>query len=420
MRPGAFARHRRPSLRIALYSHDTMGLGHVRRNLLIAGALTRAPLHAEVLLITGIREAGAFTMAPGIDCLTLPAYAKSPNGSYGPRSLRMATDSLVALRSRTIDAALTQFQPHLLIVDNVPRGAMSELDRTLDRLARERRTRCVLGLRDILDDAAVVRAQWQAADHLRVVTEAYDAVWVYGSPLICDAAREYGFPQRLTEKVHYLGYLDHRRRLEATGPDLVPAVAAETVCCVGGGQDGMALARAFAAAELPSVERAALICGPFMPPAHRTALAQVVGQRSDMRLLDFLEEPLPLMASARRIVAMGGYNTTVEILTLGKPGLIVPRIRPRREQLVRAERLQALHLVDLLHPDALDAAAISAWLASEPQPRSAARKILDFQALDRLPHAAAQLVEGLDGKPVAPQAAATAYEMYEMGVLRCA
>src|SRR5687768_8595786 len=45
--------------RIALYSHETMGLGHLRRNLLIAETLSRAPSQPTILLITGAREASA-------------------------------------------------------------------------------------------------------------------------------------------------------------------------------------------------------------------------------------------------------------------------------------------------------------------------------------------------------------------------
>src|SRR5262245_35394626 len=53
--------------RVLLYSHDTMGIGHVRRNLLIAQALTAPPVSATVLLVAGAREAGAFSLPPDVD-----------------------------------------------------------------------------------------------------------------------------------------------------------------------------------------------------------------------------------------------------------------------------------------------------------------------------------------------------------------
>jgi predicted glycosyltransferase len=69
-----------------------------------------------------------------------------------------------------------------------------------------------------------------------------------------------------------------------------------------------------------------------------------------MTVLDESPEAMALIAGAERVVAMGGYNTTLEALSLRKPTLLVPRVRPRREQAIRAERLAALGLVDVLHP----------------------------------------------------------------------
>jgi predicted glycosyltransferase len=48
---------------------------------------------------------------------------------------------------------------------------------------------------------------------------------------------------------------------------------------------------------------------------------------------------------------MGGYNTVCEILSFDKPALIVPRIVPREEQLIRASRASELGLFDMLLPE---------------------------------------------------------------------
>src|SRR4051794_16660339 len=90
----------RDRLRVALYSHDTMGIGHMRRNLLIAQALAAPPVSATVLLIAGAREAAAFTMPPGVDCLTLPSLYKTADGRYQSRALGLSLDELIDLRSR--------------------------------------------------------------------------------------------------------------------------------------------------------------------------------------------------------------------------------------------------------------------------------------------------------------------------------
>ena len=177
--------------RIALYSHDTMGLGHIRRNTLIAQTLIQPPLSAQVLLVSGIRESGAFALPPGIDSITLPAYRKRPDGNYTARALDMPLEQLVALRSQTILAALTAFAPQLLIVDNVPRGALSELDTVLPTM-RARGTHIVLGLRDIIDTPEAVARQWDRQKNADILRRCFDAVWIYGDPRVYDTISAYG------------------------------------------------------------------------------------------------------------------------------------------------------------------------------------------------------------------------------------
>jgi predicted glycosyltransferase len=52
-------------LHIALYSHDTIGLGHTWRNLLIAQALTHSYPNASVLMLTGAATSGQFNPLSG-------------------------------------------------------------------------------------------------------------------------------------------------------------------------------------------------------------------------------------------------------------------------------------------------------------------------------------------------------------------
>src|SRR5262245_65935610 len=100
--PNPSARKRR----VALYSHDTMGIGHMRRNLLIAEALAGSSLSPSVLVIAGVRGAGTFPLRPGIDCLTLPSLAKEGEGCYHARGLGVALRGLRDLRALTLGGAL--------------------------------------------------------------------------------------------------------------------------------------------------------------------------------------------------------------------------------------------------------------------------------------------------------------------------
>jgi predicted glycosyltransferase len=141
-----------------------------------------------------------------------------------------------------------------------------------------------------------------------------------------------------------------------------------------------------------------------MPEALRARLRGIAARKPRLRVLDFVQEPLWLLARADRIVAMGGYNSVCEILTLRKPALIVPRVKPRREQAIRAERLRALGFVDVLGADAVTPARIGEWLAGDaPQVRPHA---VDLDGLARVPRRLARLLAPAGAAVTSPDSTA--------------
>ncbi|MCC6626260.1 MAG: glycosyltransferase [Chloroflexi bacterium] len=382
-----------------LYSHDTMGLGHMRRNLLVAEALADCPIQPSILLLAGAPELTAFDLPSGVDCLTLPALGKSIDGSYHARRLALSLAQVIGLRAATLAAALTAFDPDVLIVDNVPRGAAGELESALATLRRGGRTRCVLGLRDILDEPHAVRREWSRIANEDAIHRYYDTIWVYGDPTVYDPVCEYGFGPAIAAKLRYTGYLDQSRRRSADDTadplaDLGLPPGRLALCLLGGGQDGALLAEAFAATELPPETNGLLVAGPHLPsPVRERVRARVAGQPR-LRMLDFVPGLTGLVRRADRVIAMGGYNTVGEVLAFERHALIVPRMTPRREQLVRAERLRDLGLVDMLRPEAATPAALTAWLARDPGAPPRVRERIDLHGLTRLPRLLADLLDG--------------------------
>lgn len=378
-----------------LYSHDTLGLGHMRRNLAIAGALAGSQPRPDILLVSGIPAARAFTLPPGVDCITLPGISKSVDGSYRARTLSMPLKELVDLRAQTIRAAVEAFGPDLFVVDKVALGAFGELLPTLRSLESHGGTRTVLGLRDVLDTPHEARREWAADGSTEAVERYYDAVWVYGDARVVDPVSEYGLPPSVAEKITFTGYL--APSAPPPGPSCLDLGKPYAICVVGGGQDGAHLAETFVCSDVPAHTAGVVVAGPYPPPDARHRLHQLAAARTDRLVVDFVDDPLPLIAGASAVVAMGGYNTTVELLGLRKRTLIVPRVQPRGEQLVRASRLARLGVVDLLHPDRLSPPALSAWLAEGDLPQVDAGGVLDLDGLARLPALAGALVGNAQG-----------------------
>lgn len=352
-------------LKVALYSHDTMGLGHTRRNLLIAQALKQ--LNASTLLITGASQSAQFQFPEGVDCLTLPSLHKTGDGTYQAKTLELSLAQLIELRSKAIKAALKVFKPDVFIVDNVAWGAEGELKRSLKHLKKKGHCQIILGLRDILDEPEVSKAQWHSRNYDEAIESFFDAVWVYGDKRIFNPIKEYEFKAEVSKKLRFLGYFDQRARLELPENKANYQLPKKPfiLCQVGGGQDGYKLAESFVKAQLPEGKQGILITGPFMPALELAHLKREVAKRSDMELLTFVSEPTRLLSRAERVIAMGGYNTVGEVLSFEKPLLVVPRVKPRLEQLIRAERMAKLSLLDMLHPDDLSPETLSQWLAKE-------------------------------------------------------
>src|SRR3954467_14565214 len=287
--------------RIAFYSYDEHGLGHVRRSIAIAHALSAAE-PVSILLIAGAREAALFRLPEGTDTLALPAPRTDFNGELRGPSIGLDTAGRVRMRACALRTALAAYRPDVLIVDRLALGVYDELAGSLG-LLREMGTRLVLGLRDVLDDAAAVRAEWDRAGALDVLRRSYDAIWVYGDPRVFDPAVEYEMPADLRERVRYTGYLDRhatgrptRDALEERRRQLELPQGRIALCVLGGGEDGDRLAAAFARAELPADTTGVVVAGPFMAGEERDALHALADDRDDLRVFDFVPDGDALIA----------------------------------------------------------------------------------------------------------------------------
>ena len=179
---------------------------------------------------------------------------------------------------------------------------------------------------------------------------------------VFDITKEYKFPAAILEKVKYCGYI--RRRAERKNYyeirqelNLHPDEQFVLVT-PGGGADGYHLIDNYISGlgHLPKQHkiRNLIICGPEMPQEKQQALYNKAKQYSNIKIIDFTDELISYINAADTIVSMGGYNTVCEILSFDKPAVIVPRTKPVKEQLIRAESLDKVCLLKAIHPDLLN------------------------------------------------------------------
>lgn len=374
--------HAGPPRRIMMYSHDGFGLGHVKRNTNIATRFVAECPGSSVLMLVGCPYGAMFELPAGVDYLKLPSIIKVATGEWRSRGLHISAEQTKAIRSATIQNAVEQFEPDLLLVDHVPIGVWGELLPTLQFLQSQTvRPKIVLGLRDILDAPEVVESAWRKDDTYDAIDRYYDHIFVYGDEKVFDTAAHYRLGDAGSGKVHYCGYLTSTAPF-ADNPQLrhgLPPNHNKLVVVVGGGgYDAYPMmAKCIEAWPLmgnTEVPNGILITGPLMPPEQRAAL-QSAAKGFPVRVLNHVEDSRSYISAANLVVTMAGYNALLESLRLRKKTLVIPRSGPSAEQRMRSQVFSALGLVQWLDPDTTSSAevarAIRANVENESDPPAA-------------------------------------------------
>jgi predicted glycosyltransferase len=337
--------------RILIYSHDSFGLGHLRRCRAIAHSLVSAHGDLSVLILSGSPIIGSFDFRTRVDFVRVPGVIKLRNGEYTSLSLHLDISHTMAMRASIIQHTAEIFAPDLFLVDKEPLGLRGEVKDTLVML-KNRGTPLVLGLRDVMDEPSLLAPEWARKNVGSALRDFYDEIWVYGLPQICEPLTGIDLPKSVERKIIYTGYLG--------GIEGAPPQASSNAGLIdqpyllvtpGGGGDGEELVDWVLAAyehdhHMPY--SALIVMGPFMQPEAQADFLARVERLDRVEAITFDSRIEGLINRAAGVVAMGGYNTFCEILTFDKPALIVPRTRPRREQYIRVARAQELGLVKML------------------------------------------------------------------------
>jgi predicted glycosyltransferase len=353
--------------RFLFYSHDGMGLGHTRRNLAIAAALVEQCPRASVLLASGTDDAHRLGLPPHVEVLKLPGLRKAANDEYTSRRLPVHTDEIRELRASLLEAAIKSFRPAVALVDKHPFGARGEFRAGLEML-KARGGRAVLGLRDILDDPAVVRREWAQHHMQERIAEFYDRVFVYGDRALFDPIAAYTLPPAVAERAAFCGYVVNRDVVGTRDEWPEESFAADdglpvVLATAGGGEDGFALLENFLAASEGAPWRGIASAGPMTPDAELEQLRTRAGQ-AKVIFRTFIPRLPARFHSLHALVCMGGYNTLVEAALHAIPTVCVPRVAPRSEQLLRAKAFERLGLLQLIHPRDLTPASLRAALGA--------------------------------------------------------
>jgi predicted glycosyltransferase len=310
--------------------------------------VTELDPEATALVVTGSAAIGSFEIPARVDTVKLPVFRREADGTLYAASLGVDMSTIESLRSEILCATARAFDPDVVVIDKTPLGLRGELVPMLEWLRNRGRAQIVLGLRNVEDEPARVRAAWSENNTVAALKHYYDRVIIYGPESTTGDALSCLDGVQVPVPVTHVGIVGNAPA--TTGPSDLPDDY--LLVTVGGGSDGHDLITAVLDAEehAPLPMPVVVVTGPLMPAP---AVAEIAARCNDerVRLFEFRQDMPLVIAGARAVVTMGGYNTVSEVLQSGVPCLIVPRVRPSAEQLIRANDLAAAGLVDMMHPD---------------------------------------------------------------------
>ena len=373
---------------LILYSHDTFGLGHIRRNRKIARSLVEAFPNLRASIITGSGLSGEYASHPRIDYIEIDQVEKLPDGQYRSANPDKTFEQAIADRKKAISDFIRSNPADIFVADKEPLGLGGELTDALAHLKSEGTT-LVLGLRDVLDETETLRKEWENKGIFNAIDGLYDHIWIYGTEEFYNPLSGIGLPQSVLERCSYTGYL-YQPHPEFEEVPVAGLPKEYVLVTAGGGGDGDFLMNAVLSAyesrtgvPCPGV----LLLGPYTDPEREKEIRARAERCGNIRVIGFNSEPEALIRHATAVIGMCGYNTFCEVIARDKSVLFVPRQTPRMEQLIRAERAKELGLCetvrakDTTDPDEF-AKQIKSLVLSAGRPAHANK--LDSSGLQRI------------------------------------
>ncbi|MDA8195815.1 MAG: glycosyltransferase [Actinomycetota bacterium] len=331
---------RKGTNRVVIYSHDTYGLGHLRRNIALAEALVKSSKAMRIVIVTGSRVASSFETPSQVELVELPPVVKVGVDEYEAQGIKIPISLIKRARAAIIIDVIKRFSPEIFYVDHSPLGMGQELRPVLDFLTNKRPSILrYIGLRDIIDSPENIKSGWGADGQLEAISTLYNRAFVFGERHLFDLAQAYHLSG--TGGLHYLSYIGKPEFIEAgkrrsetfSDPNFT---GGHLLVTSGGGGDGLPLCELGVKLGVATGHKTIVVTGPLMDKEALARLMKLAEGHSNIEVIEFCTNFEALVAKARVALSMGGYNTTLELAAARVPTIYLPRTYPRQEQLVRA------------------------------------------------------------------------------------
>lgn len=343
--------------KVFFYVQNLLGIGHLRRAAILAGAMVEAGL--EVDFVAGGPPVRGLDFG-GATLVQLPP-ARSADERFSVLLDEEGRPIDETWRSRRRAALLDAFaasDPAILVIELYPFGRRAfrfELQPLLEAAtARRRRPQIFCSVRDILVEK---KASGRAEEAAALIERYFDGVLVHGDPAVASFSASFPAAERISDKLHYTGYVvgpAHAGNGQASA-------AGEVLVSAGGGAAGRPLVEAALAARPLSAARDRpwrVVLGPHYPEAESTAL--LAGAGAGVTVERSRPDLAALFTTCALSISQAGYNTVLELVAAGTRAIVVPfSAGAESEQGARARLFADRGLLMILEEHSLGAAALA-------------------------------------------------------------
>lgn len=356
---------------VLLYVQHLLGIGHVRRAAVLARAFHRAGL--KVVFVTGGLPVTGLGL-DGIEVVQLPpARAQDETFAVIVDADGQPVDEAWKARRRDLLMAVYQrCRPRVVMVELYPFGRRKmrfELDPLIEA-ARSASPPALIAcsLRDIVNrPERPEKTAWM----VERFTRQFDLLYLHGDPRFFRLEDSFPESEAVAQRLHYTGYVTEAgevaaaaRAADARAEGPLPGQGEVLVSAGGGAVGARLLHTALAARPLSPLAGIPwrLLIGPNMPEADFREIAAAAGEGVVVERArpDFAA----MLTRARLSISQGGYNTLMEVLAAGLPGVVVPFAGgTETEQTQRADALAKRELITLVPEAELSAERLARGIA---------------------------------------------------------
>ncbi len=338
--------------RIAFYCQHLLGVGHLTRSFAITNQLVSS---FDVEFIQGGPDIGKIPDQSVMVHYLSPLQMKESTAElYDPIDGR-DVDAVFADRMKVLqEIAGRRFD--FLIVELFPFGRKKFKAEILGFIAEIRRLnpkiQVICSLRDIL----VEKHDYLVRDkkNADLVNQYFDHVFVHSDPNILKLDQTYSAVNEIEKKISYTGFVTESADIPDHECELMnDSGLPQILISQGGGVVGRELLEGFARIVSALPDYFFLFSmGPNAPKDLRTVLVDIIGNCSNYKIVDFLQNFEAELCASKLSASLAGYNTMMNLLNRKSTALVFPYMA-NREQNLRATAIEKFGALKILRSDDL-------------------------------------------------------------------